>query len=344
MSNLYLIDDVATAISPETLANATWIGALSFEARSSATLGHFASENLRLHRGLLVSYETEVTPQRVAMEQRQENRKTIEEYSSRVFEQGVEEVRLSAYVFDSMFRTLERRFQKGEPVDLVVDISCLTKIHVIALAAFVGQYRCVNRIFISYAVPENYGFLDSELEVESAWQDIIIAPLGETGLLFNESSSQGVIIPGHESHRLVVAIGEIEPAGGLIILPELQGRPDLRHLMLRRNQRLLHQLERMASRTWTEVDINVVDLERLSKELYVITEKARYRKSPVVLFPFGPKSLVFAAAYQLGRDYAEASWFVYPVPVSYDVNYSFGIDRLFWFGQRGAGLEGGSVL
>jgi hypothetical protein len=52
-------------------------------------------------------------------------------------------------------------------------------------------------------------------------------------------------------------------------------------------------------------------------------------KSP--LFPFGPKPLVLFTALEVARFYPEASWFIYPKPYYYDVDYTEGYGETLWF-------------
>ena len=57
--------------------------------------------------------------------------------------------------------------------------------------------------------------------------------------------------------------------------------------------------------------------------------------APVILFPYGPKPLIFVSAFELALEYPEASWFVYPIPSAYDTAYSEGIDETVWLRQAG---------
>lgn len=317
------------------------MGALSFEPRCYGVLKRLKETNVVLRRGLLLDYETEVKPESEARDRRRDNLEKIQEISRGLFSYGLEIVKSEAYVFSLLQAQLEGLFAKEEKnVPLILDITCLTKVHALAAAAYMAIDESRRRLVLGYTIPENYGFIDEAYQSESSWLDLIIAPLAETGVLVNESSSRGIIVPGHESHRLVVAIGEIEPAGGVVFLPELPERPDLRHLMLRRNQRLVQQLTRMKSRTWTKEDVDVENLGTLSEVVERVIREARGRGAPVILFPFGPKPLIFATAFQLAAEYPEASWFVYPVPASYDMNYTFGLGRVLFFektsGRRAA--------
>jgi hypothetical protein len=121
----------------------------------------------------------------------------------------------------------------------VYDISCVTKIHTLALAAELHASGDDVRWCLAYSLPEAYNLADLGGKHDIGWQDIVVAPLAETAALFNEADGRGVIIPGHEGDRLVVALGELEPAGGVITVAETVGRPDLRALTERRNLKIM---------------------------------------------------------------------------------------------------------
>jgi hypothetical protein len=61
-----------------------------------------------------------------------------------------------------------------------------------------------------------------------------------------------------------------------------------------------------------------------------LLETARALGVPVVIYPFGPKLMVFSALYIARRQYPEASWMVYPVARTHSINYSEGILRTVW--------------
>jgi hypothetical protein len=312
--------------------HALWIGALSFETRCVGSLAELHGANAKLHKGILLDYDTRVTPLREAASLRKDNLGVLKSFSEKTFVKDFRTTKLNPYVFDDLRLLLEHEFTEQHSDLLIVDLTCLTKIHALAAATFVAQtHKPSQRILLAYSVPENYGYVDESLEPDPAWRDVIIAPFGETAQLFNESSGQGIVVPGHESYRLIVAMAEIEPAGGIILLPEHRGRPDLRHLMVRRNQRLVQQLTRMQSRHWSQHRVPIAGSGLIKQHVSTVIAAAKEKRAPVILFPFGPKPIIYEISLLLAREYAEAAWFVYPVPVEYDVNYSFGIDQVMWF-------------
>ncbi len=311
-----------------------WIGALSFEERCIGTLIQLRNMGVRLTDGILIEYDTGIVPQPEGEIKRALNKSRLMELAGGLFQNALRVEKLSPYAFDEVRRLFET-VCNAQPYDvMILDVSCLTKIHTMAIGAFLALETDRGAI-VAYVIPENYGFLDERLEGPTAWSDIIIAPLAEGASLFYETDGRGIIIPGHEAQRLVVAIGEIEPAGGRILIPEYPGRPDFKHLMLRRNQRLLQQLSRMRSQKWERRRVAVLDSMTVEMVLDELLKEVQPRKAPILLFPFGPKSVIFTCAIWLSARYPDASWFVYPIPVSYDVNYSFGIQQVTWFSARG---------
>ena len=48
------------------------------------------------------------------------------------------------------------------------------------------------------------------------------------------------------------------------------------------------------------------------------------------LYPFGPKTLVFGLAVYATTEYRSGTWYVYPVPRSYDIDYTIGVGKTLW--------------
>jgi hypothetical protein len=311
-----------------------WIGALSFEERCTGSLLKLRGIDAHLTDGIIVDYETSIVPHPDGETRRARNKSQLMELADGLIQNPIRVERLSPYAFDDVRHLLQKACTPQQYDLMILDISCVTKIHTMAFGAFLALETDRGAI-VTYAIPENYGFLDEKLEARPAWSDVILAPFSEGASLFYEANGRGIIIPGHEAHRLIVAIGEIEPAGGRILISEHPGRPDLKHLMLRRNQRLLQQLSRMRSRRWERRSVVVLDPSTVERELRDLVEEVQQRQAPILLFPFGPKSVVFTCAVWLSARYPDASWFVYPIPASYDVNYSFGIQQVIWFSARG---------
>jgi hypothetical protein len=242
---------------------------------------------------------------------------------------------LAAYGFLQFQQIVEETVWNSNADLVIFDITCLTKIHALALAASLAKPPRSVLSLLAYAVPDNYASLGDSPDHSPGWKDIIVAPLSESALLFNESSSRGIVIPGHEADRLIVALAEIEPVGGLIAVADTRRRPDLRYVTERRNQKIIRQLTRMRASKWVKRVVRASDMNGMKFLVDHEIERARKHSAPVILFPYGPKPLIFVSAFELALEYPEASWFVYPIPLAYDTAYSEGVDETVWLGQAG---------
>jgi len=308
-----------------------WFGALSFETRCSSSLQYLRAQEAKVESGLALNYQTNVTPPADAEKRTESNWNVMERISGEVFERPLRRKQLPAYGFPQLQKVLEREVLRSD-VDLVFfDITCLTKIHTLALATSLASSPRRLKWILAYTFPENYTNFEDSADQGPGWKDIIIAPLGATALLFNESGGRGILLPGHEGDRLVVALAEIEPAGGLIVMADTEGRPDLRLVSERRNQKAIRHLIKMRGSGWVKQVIRVGDLRGMRDSVQREIVRAKHKKAPVILFPYGPKPLIFLAAYELARAYPEASWFVYPIPSRYDSDYTEGAQSTVWF-------------
>jgi hypothetical protein len=306
-----------------------WLGALSFEERCTSSFLSLAANSYKVTDAMLLTYATEVHPSIESAERQNRYLATMRTAQYEVSAHGLLETNVDPYSFHQFQTTVASRIQESRAKTLVIDITCLTKIHTLALAALLTDSNDDLNWVAVYSTPENYGNL-GESTKSPGWRDIIIAPLAETAMLLNEARGRGVVIPGHEADRLVVALNELEPSGGLILVADTYRRPDLRRMSERFNRKVIRQLTKMRASNWAKEHIALTDSTRLSSYMSHEIHMARVHQAPVILFPYGPKMLVFFAALQLCSEYPEGSWFVYPVPASYDVNYSEGVDRTFW--------------
>jgi len=314
----------------ESSTHSLWLGALSFEERCVGSLVQLSRENIKISQGIIVSYQTQVRPTEEAERRRKANWAVIKAEAGRVFANPIQELQLPAYGFPQFQELVEGSVSRSGADLIIIDITCITKIHALALAASLAKTSNAASWMLGYTAPENYSTMAVAPGRTPGWRDIIIAPLSETALLFNESSSRGILLPGHEADRLIVALAEIEPAGGLIAIADSKGRPDLRLVTERRNQKVISQLMRMRASNRSKHVVRITGLKEMGQLARHEIQKAKDRSAPVILFPYGPKPLIFVSALQLSLSYAEASWFVYPIPSSYDVAYSEGVHETSW--------------
>lgn len=330
-----LLNKIITTFQTSVLRNhiddslhALWIGAQSFEERCTGSLLDLEKNNIHFSKGMAFNYRTQVKPTLEYKQLREKNLRVILNLQKKVCTEGIMQQDIDPYSFQEIQNSVKSIIIDSKSEFVIFDITCMTKVHSLAIAALLAQWQYNFKWAVSYTIPENYIFEDPTKA--AGWRDVIIAPLAETALLFNERHSRGIIIPGHEADRLIVALAEIEPSGGIILISATQNRPDLRNVTNRRNQKVVRQLTKMRSSNWETQDIEIKELDILTK--YITNEVSLAKKygAPLIFFPYGPKSLLFFTAYQLSLLYPESSWFVYPIPFSYNVNYSEGIEKTMW--------------
>lgn len=311
-------------------AKILWIGAASFEERSINSLLALSNSDIRIEKAIVISYKTRVEPEPEAGESRRANMAEILRLAAKVSRTQSLKKPLPAYAYGAAFQFVTQQLSDVEYDLIIFDVSCLTKIHAIAVAAALGLDRGRCNAIIAYTSAENYpGIADSDVPAPG-WQDIIVAPLSASARFFNESSSRGIVILGHEADRLIVALAEIEPSGGAIVVASSPLRPDIGELTARRNARVVRQLMRMRAADWTKHTIGLMDVRGMEELVSHEIQRASKDNAPAILFPYGPKTLLFISAFSLAKNYYDNSWFVYPIPMSYDSSYSEGIGELMW--------------
>ena len=302
-----------------------WVGAVSFEDRCTRSLQILRQEGIKLCRVCALNYGTTAYPADLDKEKRRNNASILRNLARSALA-AWKPLSVEEYSYYSVREVLTRAFhQADKDTTVVVDITCLTKIHTIALAALLPLVK--NDVVIACTSPENYRHPD---EMKLAWKDIIIGPIGGDGSLHNEQHSRGIILTGLESARLIVSLSEIEPSGGTVVLPLNQRRRDFSAANIRKNQRILSQLTRGANSAWKVGRADISDLKALKNLVCAEILEAQQYDAPIFLFPFGPKAFVFSSALTLVEKYARGAWFVYPIPAFYDVGYTEGSASTSW--------------
>lgn len=326
--NEYLTFSVGDGVLSRRSGSAVWIGALSFEERCVNSIEMLSREEFSLDRTILLDYPTQAVPELQDLELRKVHLARMMEASAKVNKTPIERKNVVSHSFQEFYSLLDFTVQEDRSSLYILDATCLSKVHTLALAAVLNEKKGADWI-VAYSVPENYQSVADEI-ANIGWKDIIVAPLAETAYLFNEISSRGIILPGHDVDRLIIALSELEPAGGTIVMADTPRRPDLRQMSFTKNKNIIRQLEGLQSRVWKTETVGLHDLDLLEKLILDEVELAKEKSAPIILFPFGPKLHVFFAGLLLCELYPEASWFVYPIPHNYGVNYTEGVDTTLW--------------
>ena len=220
-----------------------------------------------------------------------------------------------------------------------IDISCMTRPHVLALATVVGRLSDWVEWHVAYTIPESFGNLNST-ESRAGWKDTLWLSLGNRPILRNQGLAIGLVILGHEADRIGIAFKEIEPASGICLIPIRKDRPDLHRHTYSQNREFLAFLKQlrmpgpMGCRA-SEFFINGGwEIEEVNMDLIVedtcaiaqrIADAAKKMDAPIVLVPFGPKISVFASAFVLSKLCPNRTWVIYPVVKTHPIDYSDGV-------------------
>jgi hypothetical protein len=319
------------------------LAALSFEERCLASLADWSgSDGNPKKSAVFFSYDDRATPDREANVLREANwRRIIElaEHSGTV----VSRYKLDPYSMGPLEDYIEEAAADSDKI--VIDLSCFTKVHLMAIARAVQKLDPGTAWSICYSSPFSYGDLNAPT-ARGGWQDNLVLPLGDDPSLAKQGMALGVLLAGMEADRSAIAMSELEPASGLIIIACTRGRPDMQRLAVANNSLLFTHLRELRmpgplgkeilpyfpSGGWEVAKVYVDSaVEDLSGYLSRIVRAANSLTAPVVLFPFGPKIVNFVAALYLARYYPAASWAIYPVPKTHPLDYSDGIRSTDWY-------------
>lgn len=304
-----------------------WIGAISFEPRCLASLRQCQRAGVRVKRLIAFEYTSAVTQSAEDHALRRAHRAELEALARAWSADGPHFLALQPY--DLKDAQIALRGTDLASVQIaVIDVSCMTKLHTIALAESFAHVTNGRRTCVVYARPENYGTMTDGF----GWSDTLVAPLTDRAPARRDpTDGRGIVIPGHEADRLRTALSALPIERGLILMGDTPERRDFRMLSERRNGQTLFLLSEMHAGQWARTAIDTRDLARVEELTRAQIEAADAEGRAIVIYPFGPKPLVFEVARALAATRADASWFVYPVPHRYDIAYSAGDGLVTWY-------------
>ncbi|MCL4210363.1 MAG: hypothetical protein KJZ68_06850, partial [Phycisphaerales bacterium] len=239
----------------------TWVGAISFEERCLGSLEHLVQTGSRVRRVVALDYSTTTAPGGEGEERRELHWGRMRELASGLHAEECVRRPVNPYSFADIVDALEAEAGAlaTRQVPLILDITCLTKIHAVAAGVCLANLDKAERNWLSaYTSPRSFCDLTS-MDRRFGWRDILIVPLVEGARLYNEASGRGLIVLGHEQDRLVVALREMQPGGGTIILPWEPTRPDLRYVMERNNRYVVRELAPHTVAGWRKKQVQLGD-------------------------------------------------------------------------------------
>lgn len=336
-----------TSVPPESVLASVrgcsfcFLSVVSFEERASAWAEFMASHDVQPDKVFLVDYETTALP----ADRDRLLRKRCRSAFSKAF--APSRTRLldgvNAFAVNALEEYTVRMLEECGGLPFVVDISCMTRVHLLAVvAALCTRIESVDVKFC-YSVPASYGFRPED---RSSWADVLFVRAGSRWMFKREGQSRGVILAGHDAERLSVALGELEPASGILVYCGNPKRPDFLRRAREVNQKIERRLLQLRmprssgppglADGWASTSIQVGEFQALATALRTQVNEAKREGSPVILFPFGPKPDSLAVALLLREWDVGDAWAVYPVPNSFSTAYSEGVAELQAFCSVGS--------
>lgn len=327
---------------PETIRGreVTWIGALSFEERCTSSVIALVRAGAKIRQLYVLHYETNVHPRQEARRLRSQSEYALLD-AAQAMSAAVIYLRASPYSMQGIIGPLEGIFAgMTKSSAIVLDISCLTKIHTIAAASLIASREVVEGITLVYTVPDEYDFSLKAEKKAFGFVDVLISPIWLSAWHPGFKRNYALVIPGHEGRRLQAGWQEVQARQGLVLQAATSNRPDHGRVTQGRNKWLFELCQSdPANWRWTQEEKE--DWGKVSTHV-----KGVARASPpdtrITLYPFGPKSMIACAAFSLTLMCRDRAWFVYPIPREYSTPYSSGVSRCSWFEvPRDRSLEAG---
>jgi hypothetical protein len=307
----------------------SYVSVLSFEERCTAWPDTFGAQGCLPARLFFVNYATRVEPpdedRQLRATYRDRIRATLKATKITSFE------KVNAFAAAALVELATNILNQSNDEPIVYDISCMTRVHLVALAQAIRRHRSLPELFFAYATPRSYGFQKGLL---LGWRDTLFVPINTKLSFRREGNARGLVFAGHSSERLSVALHELEPSSGVFVYAREEGRPDLLAKAKEVNKPIEDRLRRLRMPRmdkWRIETLGLNDCDGLNALVSAEILQAKNQRGPIVLFPFGPKPMTLAASLVLAFRDDLYSLAVYPVPESFDVNYSSGANQIHAF-------------
>ena len=303
-----------------------WVGVSSFETRCLAGL----LELKEVHIAVATVWNYSTRLHSVATTRLTANRahltRTCERMSIPLSFHSVPAFRMSA-LRRAVANAIDLCTDRGLP-NLVIDISCLTKIHAVALAEWLWERAAHTdsvRIFVQYTSPLQYGWQSSQHYGGQHFSELLFAPLGSRSPRSHVGRQlEGIALLGHEGARMRYALASFRFRRGLSILTQSLGDGDALKIAENENAMFLQESSTSEASVWEQATVERGDLERVAS----VVERFRSIEdvpTRTVLFPLGPKPVVVQAALTSLESMEADVWVSYPVPANYSPSYSIGV-------------------
>jgi hypothetical protein len=317
----------------------SFIGVVSFEERSTAWAKYLNENQALPTQSYLFDYATTAEPEEVDISRRSECRDSFaKNLSTSDFTLEFIETP-NAFAMNRIQADIRRVFDESAGKPLLVDISCMTRVHLLAMVTAVRKLHSrPSEVYFCYSIPETYGPKTSN---RFGWKDVLFLPIGVRRLFHREGLGRGIILAGYDGERLSIALTEIEPASGCLVYSRSPRRPDFVKRAREANKVVERRLSNLRmprtstvpseSDKWTTEVVDSYDFGKLLEAVKPQVSQAKKEESPVILFPFGPKPVTLALALAFHDWGVDEAWAVYPIPEKFSVSYSSGVDDILVF-------------
>ena len=313
----------------------TWLGALGFEDRAPAGLEVLA-RRADIERAIVVRYNTDVRPRgeaRAAAARNLDRMADILAHSAPGV--GLEQRPVQAYgssdirsIVGELLVDLPERSQT-----FVIDLTALTKIHVVTLAALLSELRPSTHLVVAYTAPERYGWKVGEPDYRGEFGRSVFAPVGGLKMFVDEGASgttDAVVLFGHEGGRASYACAGLAFSRGLGVFFDSEVSSETLFIAQLVNQRFVDNARESGLAEWDFPVVSLADgvdlLGRRVREFVRNSDADR-----IVLVPLGPKAAVMQAVFSAVESEMTELWVSYPIPSMYPLSYSEGVSAVMFF-------------
>lgn len=329
MSNCLRLSNFSASLSLSEPYPIIWVGAASFEDRCQTSLQILAKQSASISQGIVIDYPTRIQPEREGELKRSQNREAILGYVGRESQLR----RIPSYRFGTFLGVLAdldaARQKAGGEVQYIFDITCLTKIHTLALAYWLATTPELPCVCIAYSCPIDYGSPIRKVWDKGAWLEVVVAPFDidpepwATGIA-------GIALLGHEGDRLRLALHEVPLDEGIVLVVKSDD-PRIDLVAEMQNRWLLDDISHQKTPTAVSLDrVTLWDMARLQQIVGLASHNARAKGMRLMLYPFGPKPLIFGTSLFAASSYLCGTWYTYPIPRTYDLDYTVGVGTTYW--------------
>lgn len=313
------------------------VSAVSFESRSLAAAKKFKAMSIEVDKHYVFDYPTIAEPIEKDKKIRGEQRDFFEGCFNGL---KPEFISVQSTSLTNIVKRMELIFSDCVKNELFIDISCFSGIHLIAIATAMFKVDIeISKIKFLYSTPKSYGFQN---KYHFICNDIVHVPIGKPRHLTHEGHAIGFVLPGHEPERLSIALEELEPSRGVIVLSRTSERPDFLCSSYYINEHLIKRLTSIYSddyddsdknfnKGWVSEIVDLFDADKLSELVDDSIKKARKSNAPLILYPFGPKVHTLIVALKMAFEANIDTWAIYPIPKRFHVSSTEGVEKTTCF-------------